>query len=210
MAATGLTLLLITSCSDPADKAYKAKAGDPTSAAATAPSTGADYVIRSESTVGFVASKVTRSHNGGFKNFAGTLKVAGGKIVGTPEIKINMKSTWADDDRLTRHLMSPDFFNVDQNPTATFTVTSITPAGANHQVTGNLNLHGVTKSISFPATISIAADAVKIKAEFAINRRDFNINYPGMPNDLIRDNVVIKLDVTASPGAARAQDQISA
>ena len=106
--------------------------------------------------------------------------------------------------------MSPDFFNVDQNPTATFAVTSITPAGDNYQVTGNLNLHGVTKSISFPANISIAADAVKIKAEFAINRRDFNVNYPGMPNDLIRDNVVIKLDVTASPGPARPQDKINA
>ena len=208
--ATGVTLLIFTSCSDPADKAYKAKTGDPTSAKATSPSTGADYVIRSESTIGFVASKVTRSHNGGFKNVAGTLKVAGGKIVGTPEIKINMKSTWADDDRLTRHLMSPDFFNVDQNPTATFTLTSITPTGDNYQVTGNLNLHGVAKSISFPANISIGADAVKIKAEFAINRRDFNINYPGMPNDLIRDNVVIKLDVTASPGPARPQDQINA
>jgi polyisoprenoid-binding protein YceI len=209
IAAAGATFLLFTSCSDPADKAYKAKAGDPTSGSTSAASAGADYVIRNESSIGFVASKVTRSHNGGFKNFAGTLKVADGKIVGTPEIKINMKSTWADDDRLTRHLMSQDFFNVDQIPTATFTATSITPTGGSYQVTGNLNLHGVAKSISFPATISIAAGAVKIKAEFAINRRDFNINYPGLPNDLIRDNVVIKLDVTASPGAARPQDQIS-
>ena len=61
--------------------------------------------------------------------------------------------------------MSPDFFNVDQYPTATFTAASITPAGAKYQVTGNLNLHGVTKSISFPATISISGDAVKINAE---------------------------------------------
>ena len=209
IAAAGATLWLFASCSDPAEKAYKVKAGDPASGSASAGSAGADFVIRSESSIGFVASKVTRSHNGGFKNFAGTLKVADGKIVGTPEIKINMKSTWADDDRLTRHLMSPDFFNVDQIPTATFTATTITSAGGSYQVTGNLNLHGVAKSISFPATISVAADAVKIKAEFAINRRDFNINYPGMPNDLIRDNVIIKLDVTASPGATRPQDQIS-
>ena len=46
-------------------------------------------------------------------------------------------------------------------------------------------------------------------AEFAINRRDFNINYPGMPNDLIRDNVVIKLDLKATPGAARPEDQLA-
>jgi hypothetical protein len=43
---------------------------------------------------------------------------------------------------------------------------------------------------------------VALKAEFAINRRDFNMNYPGMANDLIRDNVVIKLDIQATPAAA--------
>ena len=41
-----------------------------------------------------------------------------------------------------------------------------------------------------------------------INRRDFNINYAGMANDLIRDNVVIKLDVQATPGPANPEDQL--
>ena len=65
------------------------------------------------------------------------------------------------------------------------------------------------KSITFPADISVSDSAVTVKAEFAINRRDFNINYPGMPNDLIRDNVVIKLDINATPGPARPEDQLS-
>ncbi|HAB16177.1 MAG TPA: hypothetical protein DCE44_06985, partial [Verrucomicrobiales bacterium] len=75
--------------------------------------------------------------------------------------------------------------------------------------TGNLNLHGVTKSISFPATVQLAPDAVTLKAEFAINRRDFNINFPGMPNDLIRDNVVLNLDIKATPGPAKPEDQLA-
>jgi polyisoprenoid-binding protein YceI len=119
-----------------------------------------------------------------------------------------MKSTWSDNGRLTGHLMSPDFFDVQNFPVSTFTVTGIEPAGAQQKVTGNLNLHGVAKSISFPATIQIRDDAVTVKAEFAINRRDFNINYPGRPNDLIRDHVVIKLDLKATPGAARPEDQL--
>ena len=53
-----------------------------------------------------------------------------------------------------------------------------------------------------------ADDAVAVKADFAINRRDFNINYPGMPNDLIRDNVVIKLDLQATPGPPRPENQL--
>jgi polyisoprenoid-binding protein YceI len=199
----------MTGCSDPANKVPKAESSDAKSPRAAGSASGKEYIIRNESSVGFTASKATRSHNGGFKNVAGNINVAGGKIVGTPEIKINMKSTWADDERLTRHLMSPDFFGVDQYPTTTFTATSLAPSGQNYQVTENLDLHGVTKSISFPATVFISDDAVTVKAEFAINRRDFNVNYPGMPNDLIRDNVVVKLALKATPGPVRPQDQVT-
>lgn len=199
----------LAGCSDPADRVHKASGTDPAKAASGAAAAGREYVIRAESTIGFIGSKVTGSHAGGFKNFAGTLQVAGGKIVGTPEIKIALTSLWSDNDRLTGHLKSPDFFDVATYPVATFTVTKLEPAGGQHTVTGNLDLHGVTKSISFPAAIQVSDAAVTVKAEFAINRKDFNINYPGRPNDLIRDNVVIQLDLKATPGPARPEDQLA-
>jgi polyisoprenoid-binding protein YceI len=62
-------------------------------------------------------------------------------------------------------------------------------------VTGNLELHGVTKSITFPATITVQGDAVTVKADFAINRKDFGIVYPGKPDDLIKDEVLLKLNI---------------
>ena len=198
----------VTGCSDPADKVQKAATSEPKKTDATPAQSAKEYSIRAGSKIDFIGSKVTRSHNGGFTNFAGKIQVANGKIVGTPEFKIAMKSAWADDKRLEGHLKSKDFFDVANNPVATFTVTSIEAAGAQQKVTGNLDLHGVTKSISFPADIKIADDAVAVKADFAINRRDFNINYPGMPNDLIRDNVVIKLDLQATPGPPRPEDQL--
>ena len=206
---TAAAACLIAGCSDPADKVHKTSAAEPKKSASGSSASGKEYVIRAESTIGFSASKVTHTHQGGFKNFAGKINVADGKIVGTPEIKISTQSVWADDPRLTGHLKSKDFFDVEQFPVATFTVTAIESSGAQHTVTGNLNLHGVSKSISFPANIQVADDALTVKAEFAINRRDFNINYPGMPNDLIRDNVVIKLDLKATPGAARPEDQLA-
>jgi len=209
LALAALAACMLAGCSDPADKVHKASASDPKKSNSGSPSPGKEYVVRAESTIGFVGSKVTRSHNGGFKNFAGKINVASGKVAGTPEFKIAMQSTWADDQRLERHLKSPDFFDVATYPVTTFTVTGIEAAGAQQKVTGNLNLHGVSKSISFPADLRVADDSVTIKAEFAINRRDFNINYPGMPNDLIRDNVVIKLDLQATPGASRPQDQLA-
>ena len=198
---------LITGCSDPADKVSKSATTEPKEAAKPTAVTGKDYVIRAESTIGFVGSKVTGSHNGGFKKFAGKVNAAGGAVTAT-EVKIAMTSTWADNSKLTGHLQSPDFFDVAKFPTAGFTLTSIKPAETQSTVTGNLDLHGVNKSITFPATIQVADDAVTLKAEFAINRKDFNINYPGKVDDLIRDHVVLKLDIKATLGEARPEDQL--
>jgi len=201
---------LIAGCSDPADQVHKTSGTEPQKTGSSLTKGGKEYVIRgAQSTIGFVGSKVTGSHNGGFKNFAGKINSDGSQVVGTPEIKINMESIWADNPRLTGHLKSPDFFDVQTFPVASFTVTSIQPSGADQKVTGNLNLHGVTKSIEFPAKIQTGSGAVTVNAEFAINRKDFNINYPGKPNDLIRDNVVIKLDLKATPGAPGPEDQLT-
>jgi polyisoprenoid-binding protein YceI len=198
---------LITGCSDPADKVSKTTATDAKQAAKPA-AASQDYVIRAESTIGFVGSKVTGKHNGGFKKFAGKVSAADGKVAAA-EVKIAMNSTWTDTERLTGHLKSPDFFDAAKFPTATFTVTDVQSNSTNKSVTGNLELHGVTKSITFPADVQVADDAVTVKAEFAINRKDFNINYAGKANDLIRDNVVLKLDIKATAGDPRPEDQLA-
>src|SRR5690606_18049800 len=113
---------------------------------------------------------------------------------------IDTASLVADAEKLTGHLKSEDFFDVERFPTARFVSTSIQKGGegeSTHTVTGNLTLRDVTKSIAFPAKIEAEGDEVEVEAEFAINRRDFGIVYPGMPDDLIKDDVLIKLDVDA-------------
>ncbi len=204
-----LFALALAGCSDPADKVHRSSTSDAVQTDSAAAVSGKEYVIRADSTVGFIGSKVTGSHDGGFKNFAGTIQVAEGKIVTPTVIKINMNSIWSDSDRLTGHLKNADFFEVEKYPVSVFTVTRVEPADGKQNVTGNLEMHGVTKSISFPANISVSDDAVTVNAEFAINRKDFNINYPGKQDDLIRDNVVLKLGVNATPGAARPEDQLA-
>jgi polyisoprenoid-binding protein YceI len=195
-----LAAALAAGCSDPSEDVHRTSGAEPQRVTGSVAG-GKEYVISADSKIGFVGSKVTGSHTGGFTNFSGVIQVADGKIVGNPEITISMDSTWSDNDRLTGHLKSPDFFDVANHPTAVFTLTSVSGTGAQQTVTGNLNLHGVTKSISFPAQVQVGDDAVTVKAEFAINRKDFNINYPGRPDDLIRDNVVINLDLRATPAA---------
>lgn len=191
----------LTGCSDPSDKVTKSSATAAQEVSKPA-ATARQYVLGDGSTIGFVGSKVTGSHTGGFKKFDGKVSVAAGKI-SAAEVKIDMDSTWSDNDRLTGHLKNADFFDVPKFPTSTFTLSGISTESGTNTVTGNLELHGVTKSISFPADIRVTDDAVTLKAEFAINRREFNINYAGKANDLIRDHVVLKLDINATPGEPR-------
>jgi polyisoprenoid-binding protein YceI len=162
------------------------------------------------STIEFIGSKVTGSHSGGFKSFQGTFALLPDRLESSRiAAEIDMDSTWSDDDRLTGHLKSPDFFDVAKYPTASFRSTAITAGNsdakapeATHTITGDLTLHGVTRSIQFPATLAVTQDAASLRSEFSINRQDFGINYPGRANDLIRDEVVIKLAIQAPRNTA--------
>lgn len=51
------------------------------------------------------------------------------------------------EDARNNHLKTPDFFDVANLPTATFTSTSVSKSGSGLTVNGNLTLHGVTKPI---------------------------------------------------------------
>jgi len=149
----------------------------------------------SNSKIEFVGAKVTASHPGGFTDFAGTVRVAEPVEKSQIEVTIQTASLYADKEKLTKHLKSPDFFDVGKFPTATFRSTEIKKDGEGHVMTGDLTLHGVTKRISFPVTLDAMGTEVTASAEFSINRQDYGINYPGMRDDLIRDLVVIKLSL---------------
>lgn len=151
------------------------------------------------SKISFIGSKVTGSHDGGFNEFDGSVAMEGDDVTtATIDVTIDMNSTWTDTDRLTGHLKSPDFFDVENHPKSRFTSTKIEADGDAYSVTGDLTLHGVTKSVTFPASISYDDGTLTANAEFSINRMDFGIVYPGKPDDLIREDVLIKLDIVAS------------
>ncbi|MGD8607123.1 MAG: YceI family protein [Myxococcales bacterium] len=190
-------------CEDPGAKVTPATVGAPAPTKAESAPTGANpaptatalVIDPSNSKVEFVGAKVTRSHGGGFTDFAGKVELAEPTESSHVEITIQTASLYADEEKLAKHLKSPDFFDVNDFPTATFRSTEIKKRADDYQVTGDLTLHGVTKRVSFPATIQVSDGAVKASSEFSINRHDFGISYPGMKDDLIRDLVVIKLRV---------------
>jgi polyisoprenoid-binding protein YceI len=208
MKTTLLTLavsapIFFVSCENPADKTTDAKVSAAVEKSGTTAENGIKYVFTPASQVNFVGSKVTGSHQGGFKTFTGHFTIKDDAPVGNDhKAVIDMASIFADDEKLTGHLKSPDFFDIEKFPQATFDVTGFKKDSETaYIVSGNFTLHGQTKNISFPATVNQSGDAVRIDAKFDINRKDFGIVYAGKADDLIRDEVVIELKLEAKPEA---------
>ena len=189
--------------------APQAQAEKAAPAAAPAPAVTETLAVATEgSKIGFVGAKVTAQHVGEFKAFTGKVGLADGKIEGGKvEFEVKTAEMTVDEGKapkLEGHLKSPDFFDVEKFPTATFTSTAIKAgsdqAGMTHTVTGDFEIRGVKRTVTFPAKIEVGASAVTAKTEFGINRKDFGIEYAGMPDDLIKDNVLITVDFNAPRG----------
>lgn len=153
------------------------------------------------SAIEFVGAKVTGKHDCSFERFTGTIDlVDGDPTKSVVRVEIDMTSVETDAPKLTGHLKSDDFFDVETHPTSTFESTKIEAdaKGPNaYTVTGNLDLHGVKRSITFPATIDAQGEKVTVAAEFALDRQQFEIKYAGAPDDLIKDDVLMVLKIAA-------------
>jgi polyisoprenoid-binding protein YceI len=164
-------------------------------------------VIKEKSSIEWVGAKVTGDHKGKFNAFDGTIEYVAAKPTRIA-FEIDMNSIESDDAKLTGHLKSPDFFDVATHPKATFVSTSLTdapagsPAGTTHLLRGTLEMRGVKKEVSIPVAATQSADGVRTKSEFTINRHDWGVSYKGMADDLIKDNVLIRLDLSFPPPPA--------
>jgi polyisoprenoid-binding protein YceI len=159
------------------------------------PAVAADAVkLTGENTkITWVGTKPGGKHEGGFKTLTGTATLLGGDLAKV-EVEIDTDSLYSDDQRLTGHLKSPDFFGVKTNPKAKFVSTKVEKADKGATITGDLTLNGKTKTISFPATVSNTGGTLKIDSAFTIDKRDFGMTYGGGKID---DQVAIKVAVEA-------------
>jgi polyisoprenoid-binding protein YceI len=185
--------------------------------AATATAEAKNYTIDPQSSsVEWFAEKVTGKHNGTVAIKSGELKVENEAIsAGNFVMDMNTITVLdmpADDEynvKLTGHLKSEDFFNVESAPESSFEVVSVekiegaAEGASNYNVKGNLTIKGITKAITFPASVSISGDAVNANAEFEIDRTEWDIKYGSgkffqdIGDKAIYDNFKIKFNITA-------------
>jgi polyisoprenoid-binding protein YceI len=155
--------------------------------------------------VGFTAKHLAVSTvHGQFTKFDGLFEGTGDdltKVRGT--VKVEVASLSTRNEQRDAHLRSADFFDAEQYPYLTFSITSIERVdGDGYRVHGDLTIKGTTRSIALDATLEgrIAdpfggKERLGITASGQLNRMDFGLNWDGLAGAIPMASHVVKLNL---------------
>lgn len=139
-----------------------------------------------KSTIDWVGKKVLGQHSGKVKIQSGSIITKGNVFTGGSFV-IDMKSITNEDltdadynKKLIGHLSSSDFFNIEQFPTANVKITKVlklTNIQNSYNLTADLTIKGITKSITFPATFKATGNIFEGNAKITIDRTLWDIKY---------------------------------
>jgi polyisoprenoid-binding protein YceI len=139
---------------------------------------------------------------GWFKDVSGTVVVDPDLSKQSVDLTIKTASVDSRDSKRDDHLRSPDFFNAAQFPTITFKSTKIEPGTGNAlAVTGDLTVHGVTKSITAQVTpLGSGVDPfehvthIGYETRLVLKRSDFDMKFMA---EYIGDDVDLTIGIEA-------------
>ncbi len=175
--------------------------------------TGTWTIDPTHTRLGFVArhAMVTKVR-GAFTDFEGSLTLDGANPSAS-SISLTAQLASVDTGTADRdaHLRSADFFDVENNPTMTFTSTSVKQSDDDEFVlVGDLTIKGVTRSVEVEVELDgIVTDPfgntrAGFEGEAEISRKDFGLTW-NVPLDaggvLVSDKIKIQLDVSATKNA---------
>ncbi|QDO89461.1 YceI family protein [Ornithinimicrobium ciconiae] len=168
-----------------------------------------DYVLDpSHTRLGFSArhAMVTKVR-GNFEDFEGTAHVdtttpANSKV----DVTIQAASVTTGNQQRDGHIKTPDFFDIENHPTISFTSTNVKRDGSEWAITGDLTINGVTKpvTIDFEETGS-AKDpygntCIGFEGATTIDRTDWNLNFNATLETggvLVGEKVKLEFDISA-------------
>lgn len=220
-------LLFMGSACDTTIKTDEAEIGDAVVKEARTVPTDTFIIDTTRSEITWIGAKMTGRHNGIIDVQQGELYMTNGLVTGG-NISMNMATVRSADktideksnQKLTEHLRSADFFDTERYPNASFELTGIAPYDSaaeqssnispryselrvknpSHRITGNLTIRSQTKSISFPARVTLEDSLLHAKANFNIDRTQWGLVYRSdnsLGDKTIRPEVNIGLDITA-------------
>jgi polyisoprenoid-binding protein YceI len=140
--------------------------------------TGAWAVDPIHSSIGFAVKHMgVTPFRGGFKTFDATL--ADGTLVGSAPVE----TIQTDDENLTAHLLSPEFFDAERYPVLHFESSEIRRYGDEVTIDGLLTLKGESRPVELRGTITgplsdpYGNSRLGLELETTIDRTEFGINW---------------------------------
>jgi polyisoprenoid-binding protein YceI len=150
----------------------------------------------------FMLTKV----RGRFTGVTGAIEVAQEPGETTAEVTIDMASVESGNQARDEHLRSPDFFDTERHPTATFVGRAANWDGTQGQLDGELTIRGVTRPVTLAAEyLGYAADPwgghrAVFTASGTLNREDWGLTW-NVPLDggglLVSKEIRIEIDLEA-------------
>lgn len=181
-----------------------------TAVAADKPMAATYKVDPAATTVKWVGKKVTGQHAGnlsatdGSLNFSGDLLTAGEINVDMNTLTVtDIPATDESNGKLVGHLKSPDFFNVEKNPTAKLVITGSEKTKDGLKVKGNLTFIGKTNPVTFIAKVTKSDASVNATSDITIDRTKWDLKYgsgsffKGLGDKAINNEFVVSVNVTA-------------
>jgi polyisoprenoid-binding protein YceI len=167
-------------------------------------------VVSEKSEVKWTAKKVTGEHSGFVKIKEGSLEVQGKQIKGG-KFDIDLTTMNVDDlkdpeynGKLLGHLKSDDFFSVAKFPNAALELKSAKNLGEDkYELSGNLTIKGITKPITFPATVKVTDKNIVAVAQITVDRTLYDIKYgsasffEGLGDKAIDNNFTLDVKLSA-------------
>jgi len=139
----------------------------------------------------------------------GSLSIAGSTVT-KATFTVDMASVVSDQSERNAHF-DGSIMDVSQYPTASLALTTPIDLGtipsdgavAHYNAVGNLDMHGVTKSVSFPVTAERSGSAIDVLADIPITFSKWNIANPSIGGFVTTANMgtlEVLLHLTQGPG----------
>lgn len=168
------------------------------------------YVLdNTHSTLGFVArhAMITKVR-GSFTDFSGTAQVNGQEpSASSVSVDIDVASIDTRNADRDAHLTSGDFFEVEKFPKITFASTQVEAVDADTvEITGDLTIKGVTKSVTIPfeftgaATDPFGNERIGFEGKTEVNRRDFDLTWNAALDTggvLVSEKITLEFEISA-------------
>ena len=152
-----------------------------------------------------VAHMVVSKTAGRFTDYKGFVDMdTDAKTIQAIEATINATSVNTNHDKRDAHLRNPDFLDVKQYPTMTYTMKRANKQGDTYTIVGDFTLRGVTKEVTLVSTFNgVAKDPwggtrAGFSAEGKLNRKDFGMTWDKTLDNgglIVGNEVHIRLDI---------------